>query len=146
MLHHSITSSARTSTCAGTSRPSALAVLRLSTVSYLVGACTQIARLLALEDAVDVAAFERRSAQAHRRSGRRRHEETFDRGSLYRTQRDDRFAMQRRGRVVTIRPPFRARAKAATARSISPASRMLTGLTSTSDYRWMTTNWLVLEF
>jgi hypothetical protein len=38
--HHSITSSARASTLAGTSRPSALAVLRLSTVSYLVGACT----------------------------------------------------------------------------------------------------------
>ena len=37
---HSITSSARASTLAGTSRPSALAVLRLSTVSYLVGACT----------------------------------------------------------------------------------------------------------
>src|SRR6516225_4931575 len=32
---------------------------------------------------------------------------------------------------VTIRPPFGERAKAATARSISPASRMLTGLTST---------------
>src|SRR6266511_5532804 len=37
---HSITSSARASTCGGISRPSALAVLRLSTVSYLVGACT----------------------------------------------------------------------------------------------------------
>src|SRR6516164_5806908 len=37
---HSITSSARASTVAGMSRPSALAVLRLSTVSYLTGACT----------------------------------------------------------------------------------------------------------
>ena len=37
---HSITSSARTSTVAGTSRPSALAVFMFSTVSYLVGACT----------------------------------------------------------------------------------------------------------
>jgi hypothetical protein len=37
---HSITSSARVSTVAGTSRPSALAVLRLITSSYLVGACT----------------------------------------------------------------------------------------------------------
>src|SRR5262245_17041086 len=37
---HSITSSARASTLAGISMPSALAVLRLSTVSYLVGACT----------------------------------------------------------------------------------------------------------
>src|SRR5262249_29496441 len=37
---HSITSSARASSVAGTSRPSALAVLRLITSSYLVGACT----------------------------------------------------------------------------------------------------------
>src|SRR6266446_5991519 len=37
---HSITSSARASSVAGTSRPSALAVLRLTTSSYLVGACT----------------------------------------------------------------------------------------------------------
>src|SRR5262249_52931523 len=35
---HSVTSSARASTVAGTSRPSALAVLRLITNSYLVGA------------------------------------------------------------------------------------------------------------
>src|SRR4029077_13869871 len=37
---YSITSSARTSTCAGTSRPRALAVFMLSTVSYFTGACT----------------------------------------------------------------------------------------------------------
>src|SRR3954454_14142034 len=37
---HSITSSARASSVAGTSRPSALAVLRLIINSYLVGACT----------------------------------------------------------------------------------------------------------
>src|SRR5262249_32988575 len=37
---HSIASSARASAVGGISRPSALAVLRLSTVSYLVGACT----------------------------------------------------------------------------------------------------------
>jgi len=37
---YSITSSARTSNVGGTSRPSALAVLRLMTSSYLVGACT----------------------------------------------------------------------------------------------------------
>src|SRR5262249_52958964 len=37
---HSITSSARASSVAGTSSPSALAVLRLITSSYLVGACT----------------------------------------------------------------------------------------------------------
>src|SRR5262249_24392794 len=39
-LHHSITSSARASTDDGRSRPRALAVLRLITSSYLVGACT----------------------------------------------------------------------------------------------------------
>ena len=47
-----------------------------------------------------------------------------------------------------IRPPFGERAKAATARSISPASRTLTGLTSTlSDgaTAWMTPNWPVPE-
>src|SRR5262245_7291929 len=37
---HSITSSARASRLSGTLRPSAFAVLRLSTSSYLVGACT----------------------------------------------------------------------------------------------------------
>src|SRR5262249_23278554 len=37
---HSITSSARASTLAGISKPVALAVLRLITSSYLVGACT----------------------------------------------------------------------------------------------------------
>ena len=38
--HHSITSSARASSVGGISRPSALAVLRLMTSSYLVGTCT----------------------------------------------------------------------------------------------------------
>src|SRR6266487_6943167 len=37
---HSITSSARASRLSGTVRPRALAVLRLITSSYLVGACT----------------------------------------------------------------------------------------------------------
>src|SRR5215470_18092880 len=37
---HSITSSARASTDAGTSSPSAFAVLRLITSSYLTGSCT----------------------------------------------------------------------------------------------------------
>ena len=53
---YSITSSARASSDGGTVRPSALAVLRLITSSYLVGACTgRSAGLLALEDAIDVA-------------------------------------------------------------------------------------------
>ena len=65
-------------------------------------------------------------------------------------QRDDQIAMN-----VAARPPrhhnqtaIRARAKAATARSISPASRMLIGFTSTlSDgaTAWMTANWPVPE-
>src|SRR5262245_44302363 len=37
---HSITSSARASSVGGTARPSALAVLRLITNSYVVGTCT----------------------------------------------------------------------------------------------------------
>src|SRR5262249_27451502 len=37
---HSITSSAMASSLSGTVRPSAFAVLRLITISYLVGACT----------------------------------------------------------------------------------------------------------
>src|SRR5262245_619206 len=37
---HSITSSSRASSVGGTSRPSALAVLRLITNSYFTGACT----------------------------------------------------------------------------------------------------------
>ena len=37
---YSMTSSARASSIAGTSRPSALAVFRLITSSYLVGCCT----------------------------------------------------------------------------------------------------------
>ena len=44
---YSITSSARASSAGGTSRPSAFAILRLMTSSYLVGACTgrQVGRL-----------------------------------------------------------------------------------------------------
>src|SRR5262249_21759415 len=37
---HSITSSARASSVGGTSRPSALAVLRFTTISYFTGNCT----------------------------------------------------------------------------------------------------------
>ena len=53
---HSITSSARASTDGGTVRPSALAVLRLIT-SLVLGRRLhrQVGRLLAFEDAVDVA-------------------------------------------------------------------------------------------
>ena len=53
---HSITSSARASSVGGTSRPSALAVFRLMT-SLVLGRRLhrQVGRLLALEDAIDVA-------------------------------------------------------------------------------------------
>ena len=54
--YHSITSSARASSDGGTSRPSALAVLRL--IDQLVlgrRLHRQVGRLLALEDAVDIA-------------------------------------------------------------------------------------------
>src|SRR5262245_46170695 len=48
--------------------------------------------------------------------------------------------------TVTIRPPFEERAKAVTARSISPASRTFTGLTSTPSggaADWIAPNWPV---
>src|SRR5260221_14482714 len=52
---YSITSSARASKVAGTSRPSSFAVFRLMTSSYLVGACTvEFAWAGAFEDAVDI--------------------------------------------------------------------------------------------
>jgi hypothetical protein len=54
-VHYSITSSARASTGAGISRPSALAVFRLITSSYGRHLHGQIGRFLALEDAIDIA-------------------------------------------------------------------------------------------
>ena len=54
--YHSITSSARASSVGGTSRPSAFAVLRLIDQLELGRRLhRQVGRLLALEDAVDVA-------------------------------------------------------------------------------------------
>jgi len=53
---YSIISSARASSDCGTVSPSAFAVLRLMTSSYLVGALHgEIARLLTFEDAIDIA-------------------------------------------------------------------------------------------
>src|SRR5262245_37391673 len=53
--HHSITSSARTSSVGGIVRPSALAVIRLMTRSNLVGCSTgRSAGLLALENPGDI--------------------------------------------------------------------------------------------
>jgi hypothetical protein len=51
-----MTSSARASSCAGTSMPSVLAVLRLITISNFVGCNTvrKVSRLLALQDTTDI--------------------------------------------------------------------------------------------
>jgi hypothetical protein len=68
---YSITSSARASTVAGSSRPSAFAALRLITVSYLTGACTGRSpgfSPLRMRSRPRGAAV--RSHQFHRRSGR----------------------------------------------------------------------------
>ena len=52
-----MTSSARASTVAGMSRPSALAVLRLMTTSTLVDCWTgKVGRVHAFEDTIDIAA------------------------------------------------------------------------------------------
>src|SRR5215217_4985490 len=52
---HSITSSARARSVGGTSRPSALAVLRLIASSYLTGSLNrEVGRLLTPEHAIDV--------------------------------------------------------------------------------------------
>ena len=52
---HSITSSARSRIDGGTASPSAVAVLRFTTISNLVGNCTgEIARLLAAQDAINI--------------------------------------------------------------------------------------------
>ena len=153
---HSITSSARASSVGGTSRPSAFAVLRLIT-SLVLGRRLhrQVGRLLALEDAVDVAGrapvlVDDIRPVGDQAAGGDEGAIAVDRGQLVPgRQRDDQIAMTlRRAPAVTIRPPFGERAKAATARSISPASRTLIGLTSTlSDgaTAWMTANWPIPE-
>ena len=51
---HSMTSSARSIIDGGTARPSALAVLRFTIISNLVGNCTGIARFLAAQDAIHI--------------------------------------------------------------------------------------------
>src|SRR5262245_49678522 len=97
---YSRTSSARTSTDGGTSMPSALAVLRLITNSYLVGFWhRQVGRLLALEDAVDIAC--RAAVEAghihpvgHQAAGGDKMTVGIDRGQLVsRRQRDDVVAL-----------------------------------------------------
>jgi len=55
-----------------------------------------------------------------------------DRGQLVQgCELNDQIAIKQRPPAVTIRPPFGDRAKAVTVRSISPASRLLSEVTST---------------
>ena len=103
---HSITSSARASSVGGTVRPSALAVLRLITSSYLVGACTgrsagfspfRIGRHSRPRAGIG------RPDRAPRKSGRRRRRNSgrVDRGQFVPgRQRDDQIAM-----TCVTRPP-----------------------------------------
>ena len=130
---HSITSSARASSKGGTSRPSALAVLRLMTSSIFGRRLhRQISRLLPFKDAIDVA----RGAPVHiddigaigdQAAIGDEVASVVDRGQFVsRRKCDDQLAMNHRQPIpVKISPSLLPRAKAATARSISPASRRL---------------------
>ena len=149
---HSITSSARASSVGGTSRPSALAVLRL--IDQLVLGRRlhwKVGRLLALEDAIDVA--RRASVLVDDIGPVGNQAAASDEGAIgidggqsvpgrerRRSARDDRSPTRTRHDQTAIG----SRANAATARSISPASRTSTGLTSIpSDgaTAWITANW-----
>ena len=113
----------------------------------------QVGGLLALEDAIDVAGrapvlVDEIRPIGHQAAGGDEQAVGVDSGqSVPGGERDDQIAVNLRQRLaVTIRPPFEARAKAAMARSISPASRTLTGVTSTpSDgaAAWIAPNWPV---
>ena len=98
----------------------------------------QVGRLLALEDAIDVAGRAPKLVDQIRPVGHQAAAvdevaiEVDRRQSVPGRKRDDQVAMNAlSGVTVTIRPPFGSRAKAATARSISLASRTFIGLTST---------------
>ena len=152
---YSITSSARASTDGGIVRPSAFAVLRL--IDQLVlgrRLHRQIGRLLALEDAIDVAGRASVLVDKIRAIGDQAAADDKEAFGVDRRQ----FVPGRKARrsdcdepsptplAVTIRPPFAVRANAATSRSISAASRTLIGLTSTPTdgaTDWMTANWPV---
>ena len=118
-------------------RPSALAVLRSSTSSYLVGALTGMSLASRLEDAIDVS---RGAPDWIVRIGPVRDQtaihcaiaERVDRWQLVAGRKpDDQLTTERRSPAVTISPPLLERANAATPRSISPASRTLNGTSST---------------
>ena len=136
---HSITSSVLASNVGGTSRPSALAVLRLIN-QFVFGRrlYRNVTGLLTLEDAIDIGrrspilVAQIRPVGDQAAGGDEVAEGIYRRQSMPRCERDDQLAMN--GRQCArhqSRPPFGPRANAATARSISPTSRRPTGLTST---------------
>jgi hypothetical protein len=65
LMDYSITASARTSSDDGTLRSSAFAVLRLATVSYLVGACTGRSAGLARFSALGLTPDQRERKKRH---------------------------------------------------------------------------------
>ncbi len=113
-LAHSITSSARASSVGGTSRPSALAVLRLID-QFVLGRRLhrQVGRLLAFEDAIDIARGAPVMVDAigpvgDQAAGVDEEASGVDRGQFVPgRQRDDQIAMTDADPpAVTIRPPF----------------------------------------
>ena len=150
---HSITSSARASSVGGTVEAERLGGLEIDD-QFVLGRRLhrQVGRLLALEDAIDVAGgapvlVDEIGPIGNQAAAGDEVAFEVDRGQLVPgRQRDDQIAMN----CSPTRSPSRSgrhserAAKAATARSISPASRTLTGLTSTlSDgaTAWMAPNW-----
>ena len=118
---HSITSSARASSDGGTLRPSALAVLRL--IDQLVlgrRLHRQVGRLLALEDAIDVAGraavlVDQIGAIGNQAAAGDEEAVGIDRGQLVpRRQRDDQIAMS----IDAARSPSRSGRHSARARML----------------------------
>lgn len=136
---YSTTSSARASSMGGTVRPSAFAVLRLITSSYLVGACTwQVGRFRALEDAINVTGgkpvlFYEIGPIGDQTTGGNEVAVIINcRQLVPGRQRDDLTAKSGCQTLdVRIRPPFPELAKVEMVRSTSSELRILTGITST---------------
>ncbi len=126
---HSITSSARASSVGGTVEAERLGGLEVDDQLVLGRRLhRQVGRLLALEDAVDVAGrspvqIDQVGPIGHQAAGRDEEAIRIDRGQLVpRRERDDQIAMNRRDRAHRHdQTAVRTRAKAATSRSISPA-------------------------
>jgi hypothetical protein len=135
-----MTSSARASSMGGTSSPSARAVLRLYQLVLGRVLHRQIGRLLALEDAIDVAGRSPVRRNVIRAVGDQTAAAGEVRGSVHGGQmvagrkRDDQIAMNNDdGDPTMIRPPFGTCANAMTARSISTGSRTSIGRNSTPN-------------